>query len=151
MDWTQWAFIAALGAALAFGRPGWIIAAVMAGNVAATILWGASPMTVAVVDAVCGAVLIFGGKRSKAVALLFAAMVIWAVLARGFGFPNSTTYAIVDLLAYGQLVIIGGAGFGMGRRYCTSRSTVDRRGPHHLGGMARGGAPSIAHYLSISE
>lgn len=151
MDWTQWLYLALLGAALGFGRPGWLIASAMAFNLAATVLWASFPMSVAVADAICGAALLFGGKRAKAIGILFAAMVIWAVLAQSFGFPNSTTYAIVDVLAYGQLIIIGGSGVGMVRRVRTSRRFVDRRGSHHMGGMARGGASRVAHYLSFSE
>jgi hypothetical protein len=136
MDWTQWAYIGAIAAALAVGRPGVLIASVMLANLAGTLILSGQPMSVAIFDALSGAALAFGSARSQSVAVFFAAMVVWAVVSWWAGFTNAATYAIVDVLAYGQLVIIGGAGFGMGRRIRLARRAFAGRSPDTLGGVA---------------
>lgn len=136
MDWTQWAYIGALAAALAVGRPGYLIASVMLANLAGTMTLSGFPLSVAVVDALCGTALVFGSGRAAAVAVFFAAMVVWAVVAQALGFTSAATYAIVDVLAYGQLAIIGGAGFGNGRRIRNAFRSFGRRHSNPRDSMA---------------
>lgn len=151
MDWSQWVYVCALAAVLAARRPHWLISVAMVANLSATLLFASFPLSVAIADAICGSVLMLGGVRAKAVGSIFAAMVILTVVCSWYGVQNHATYAIVDVLAYCQLIIIGGGGFGNVRRVRHAIGLDDRRGPNPIGGVARGGAPVPNSYFSVSE
>lgn len=114
MDWSQDIYLALLligsGAALSVGgRKGLVF--VMWANFLATMTLAGTPMGVGVADIACTCVLMFtGGKRAYALALLFAVMIPLYTFTPILG--NYATYSIVDALAYCQIVILGGGGFG---------------------------------------
>ena len=144
MDWSQALYIGLLASALIVGKPGWQITGVMLFDLAGTMAFSADPIKVAVVDLSAMAWL-FGERRLPAtiIAALFGAMVAVEGLAGIFKLQNAATYTIVDLLAYGQLGVIGGAGRGMGRFVRSIARCRRRHGiamafrDHPGGGLAR--------------
>ena len=98
------------GAALLCGNRKRLIAILWA-NFIATMTFAGTPFSVGIADLSCAAALVYvGGKRAYAIALLFAAMVPLYLFATLLG--NYATYTIVDVLAYCQVLILGGGGFG---------------------------------------
>ncbi len=88
-------------------------------------------------DLVCAAALMGRGVRADFVALLFAMMVPIYGLAIVFGWKVGTTYAIIEILSYLQIAIIGGVGrgyinriFGPDYRDDGSLRPVGERGNH---------------------
>lgn len=125
MHWTQALYLGLLCAALASSwRGDWSarIAAVMLCNVTATMALASSPLAVGVADAASAAALINGNRRAQIVATLFSVMIVFYVSAWGFGWENSTTYTIIDLIAYAQLGVIGGLDRWTGSGDMASRS-----------------------------
>lgn len=118
MHWTQALYIVLLGLALcASWRQRWpaLIAAVMVGNLVVTMALASDPIAVGVADAVSAAILLIGNARAWAVAMLFSVMIVVYVSATWLLWPNAATYAIIDLIAYLQLGIVGGMDRGIGR------------------------------------
>jgi hypothetical protein len=150
MDWSQIAFGCALIGVLAASREGWLISLTMGANFAMTLLWASYPLSVAMVDSLCGSVLLLGNGRARMVGALFGAMVVWAVAARWFGLSDAATYTIVDVLAFAQLFIIGGGAHGVYRRIRGSRLPVGGWSADYLRRLARGGSlsPSVAFFVS---
>lgn len=109
MHWTQVAYIAALCAALYGGGAPVKVVAVMIGNLAATLTLSGTPMVVGTIDLLCAIVLIGNNMRANIVAVLFALMIPVYVA----GLKTSTTYTIVDVLAYLQLGVIGRVDSGL--------------------------------------
>lgn len=105
-EW-QALFIGSMGAAFLFGRPHWLIVAGMVLDLAATLAFAGDYMTVGAVDLMVALALIGAGRRGQIVALLFAMMQPIYVLGFAFNWPTDATYAIVELLAYAQLAVIG--------------------------------------------
>lgn len=139
MHWTQLAYIAALLLALGIGRPGYLVASVMVGNLLATITLAPSPLAIGVADIVCAGILLTGGVKAHIVAYIFAAMVPVYVAAAMLHWQNSTTYAIIDALAYLQLAVIGGVGGGY----------VNRRWPDSRRGNPAGHFASAGHHSAV--
>lgn len=118
MHWTQAAYICLLLVAIAASwrlHGSAIIAAVMLGNLGATMAMAHDPVAVGVADAASAALLLIGPTRARIVAMLFSVMIPVYVSALVFTWPNSTTYAIIDLIALVQLGVIGGVDRGLGR------------------------------------
>lgn len=107
MDWSQIAFALALLVACHFGRREPRIVGAMACNFAATVTLAAWPLAVAIADLTCVAVLAFGSMRAKVVAAFFVAMAAIYPIAHAAGLENGTIYAIVDVLAFLQLMAVG--------------------------------------------
>jgi len=118
MHWTQALYIGLLCVALACSwRQPWsaLIAAVMVGNLVATMTLAPDPIAVGIADAVSAAILLLGNTRARTVAMLFSVMIPVYVSADWLLWPNYATYAIIDLIAYLQLGIVGGLDRGIGR------------------------------------
>ena len=116
VDWTQALYIGLLAIALILGKPGWQIAGAMVVDLAGTMAFAPDPIKVAVVDLSVAAWLFGEGQRRATIlAGLFITMVTVEGFAVVFKLQNAATYTIVDLLAYVQLGVIGGADRGMGR------------------------------------
>lgn len=99
-------------ASLLRGRHGFLLWAVMFGNLAFTMTFAPHYLVVGAVDLLCATVLIGKGRRESLVALVFCAMVGFSLLAKLFSWPIWTTYAIIDALAYIQCFVIGSGHVG---------------------------------------
>lgn len=151
MHWTQALYLGLLWAALVSSWRGeWSarIAAVMLCNLAATVALASSPLAVGVADAASAAALISGNRRAQIVATLFSVMICVYVSAWAFGWENSTTYTIIDLIAYAQLGVVGGldrgirrCGRAVARRWPVPADPETTRG-HATVGVARVSAQS---------
>lgn len=86
-------------------------------NLAATITFAADPYIVAAFDLICAIVLIGAGARAHVVAALFAAMVPFYIVGQFAHWPPSTTYGIVEVVAYLQIAVIGNVDGGIYRAY----------------------------------
>lgn len=113
MDWSQWLFVSALALATYTGRPSLNISLPMWGNFIATFFLASTVAHVAVADIIAASILVFGSRRAAVIALLFVLMLPVYALADFYQWPNAATYAIIDLLAYLQLAIMGRWGDGM--------------------------------------
>ena len=102
MHWTQVVYMLALCAALYGGGAPVRVAAVMLCNLAFTFTVAAEPIAVGVVDIACAVALIGHNMRANIVALLFALMIPVYVA----GLKTSTTYTIVDAIAFLQIGVI---------------------------------------------
>lgn len=130
MHWTQALFIVLLAAAFYTGRPPLRVMAVMMTNLLGTMTLATTPLAVGVLDLGCAAALAFGSRREAVLCLLFLLMVPIYALDLYFSWPSSTTYAIIDLIAYVQVWVIGNFG-GIWRN--VRRRGADRLGPDPVG------------------
>lgn len=145
MDWSQYLYLGAMGAAFLLGRPHPIIMAALVGNLLATMLLAADPVSVAVADVTAAAVLLVAGtRRAYVIAALFVLMQPIYFAAWLYSWPNWITYTCIDLIAYLQLAVAG----GMDRPLAAWRA--DRRGraadirPLASGGVAMAARNSAA-------
>lgn len=113
MDWSQYLYLVFLaigcGAAISVGR--WPLAFVMALNFPVTAYLHDHQVGIAVMDVLSGAFLVtwLKGVRNRSVGLLFALMVIIGTLPL-----SQVTYSTtLDIIAYSQIIIMGGGGFGI--------------------------------------
>lgn len=139
MDWSQWAYLCILAAAIVGGWGQHRLIAVMVLNLGATVtadsLW-----TVATADILCAVVLIGHGWRANVVAGLFVAMIPVYLAGTAFQWQPATTYAIIDVLAYLQCGVVGRVDRGGARLVGWGRRAVSAvRGG--AGRYSRGGAP----------
>jgi hypothetical protein len=114
VDWSQYLYLSALALAVLIDRGR--ISALMVANFAATVAFAAAPQVVAVADMATIAALICIDTRARIIAALFVTMQPVYFLGPLFDVQNSTTYTIVDCIAYLQLAVLGHDGWGMGRR-----------------------------------
>ena len=130
MDFWQALFISALILAIWTGKPGRLVICLMLANFAATASLWDQPLTLGLFDLCCAVVLLgamMHDRRACVVAGLFALMMPVYVAAHFWQWPASTTYAIIDLLAYPQLAVIGrwdrglGNGLRAARRFTAGR------------------------------
>lgn len=148
-EW-QALFIGSMGAAFLFGRPHWLIVAGMVLDLTATLAFAGDYMTVGAVDLMVALALIAAARRGQIVALLFAMMQPIYVLGFAFNWPTDATYAVVELLAYAQLAVIGKLDVGISsirRRLAAAARSIGRRpdlvpdlekaGGHAVSGVAR--------------
>jgi len=130
MEFWQALFIGLLILAIWTGKPGRLIVCLMLANFAATaVLWD-QPLTLGLFDLCCAVVLLgamMHDKRACVVAGLFALMMPVYVAAHFWEWPASTTYAIIDLLAYPQLAVIGRWDRGLGIGLRAARRVASRR------------------------
>lgn len=72
-------------------------------------------LAIAVLDVMCAAFLVgfVNSWTARLVALLFCTMIPVYVVADYRGWPDHVTYTVIDLIAYGQLWIIGNFGGGV--------------------------------------
>lgn len=138
MDWSQWLYAFCLALAFAAGRPGVLIWVPMVANFLATILMAGEPLAVGMFDLLCATMLLFAGRQGLILAAFFAAMQPVYLANVFLGLPSNATYAIIDVLAFGQLVVIGGSD-GMARLRGSFGHVVRRRADH-LHSMEGGGA-----------
>jgi hypothetical protein len=102
-------FIIAAAAGLVQGR--YALVGVMLFNLVGTLVMRGTPLTVGVIDLMCACSLVaIGGKRAYAISAIFLTMLPLYYFADTIG--HVTTYTIVDVLAYTQLMVLGGGGFG---------------------------------------
>ena len=113
---TDWQTIIAVLIVIAglTGRQ-WNIVSIVALNFMATMLLAANPVNVAIGDAIAASLLLFMGRRGQVVAAIYAVMIPIYPAMSAAGFPNYTTYAIIDVLAIGQILIAGRWDVGIGR------------------------------------
>ena len=113
MHWTQALYVGLLVLACYTGKPRPAIMVAMWGDLIATMVLASSPIAVGVADAAAMAVLMMAGRRGLVVAMLFSVMIPVYVAAAWLAWPNEATYAIIDLIAYLQLGVIGGLDRGL--------------------------------------
>lgn len=154
MHWTQALYLGLLCCALASS---WCrewsarIAVVMLCNVAATMALASSPLAVGVADAASAAALIGGNRRAQIVAMLFSVMVLIYVSAWAFHWENSTTYTIIDLIAYAQLGVIGGLDGWIRRRgRAVARRWPVPADPETQGGHATVGVAGVSAQSKVN-
>ena len=142
MHWTQAIYILALLVALSCWRPSKIVWLSMLANLSATMFIAQylHIAMVGIIDLSCAAVLIGRDARRNIVAMLFALMPPLYIATSYYGFSHATTYAIVDIIAYVQCMVIGRFDVGIKRLY----SNFVRR-PYSLGRPLASG-----HHTSIS-
>jgi hypothetical protein len=141
-----------MAAVLLWVRPKPLVWVAMIGNFIATMVLRDSPLAVGVADVTAGALMLLAGPEMWAIAAIFAIMTCIDVAAWQFGFNLNATYAIIEVLAYIQLIIIAGGGFGRKYRHRNNpRRAGDRRASYPVGGMARLGSLPVPVDLSISE
>jgi len=112
MAWTV-AYITLLAIALVLGKPTSRVWVVMIANLIGTIVLHDNFLSVGILDLICVVFLLGHDRTQNTLALLFVLMLPVYVAGKYFGWEKSTTYAIVDLLAYIQLWVIGRACFGL--------------------------------------
>lgn len=155
MHWTQAVYIGLLIAALASSwRRDWsaMIALVMAANLGATMALAGDPLSVGVMDAACASVLLLGNRRALILATLFSVMILIYVSAWAFSWKNSTTYTIIDLIAYVQLGVISGLDSGIRRRVrAFARRSALPAGPETQGGHATVGVARVSAQSEITQ
>lgn len=130
-DW-QALYAAAFILVLAFGAPNLFVARVMAVNFLITMALGGDELSVAVLDLLCIAALVGQGPQARVVAALYILMVPIYIAGRANQWPADTTYAIIEALGYGQLMVMGNVGGGMGRR---CRNTLRRHFGRSVSGI----------------
>lgn len=149
MDWlvgwvTIWRAVLMLGFVLAvcFGRPSPRVISVMVCNFTASVVFADDLITVGIADLLAAIVLLGGCKRAQIVATLFSVMCLIYVSGQWLGLSLWSIYAIIDLLAYAQLAVIGGLDRGIrrlarafARRGAVPDSGLAQRG-HATGGVA---------------
>lgn len=144
MHWTQTLYLLLLliGSGAAITKDRWLLATVMWMNFAGTFALAEAPMAVGIWDIACASVLVwFGSKRERVVAALFVAMVVLYKFDEQLG--RATLYAIVDFIAYAQIAVIGGGGFGeLLRNVRSSLRNMHRPNPGHFVGSGPDAARS---------
>jgi hypothetical protein len=136
MDWSQFLYTAALLLAIRSGRPAPVVTAAMFMDLAGTMLLHHEPGQVAIIDLVAIVMLAGNGTRSNVIAALFIVMQPIYML-HSFGLSNTAIYTIVDLIAYAQLIVLGGWDVGMRRR---ARNLSRRYHSHSLAASIRSSA-----------
>lgn len=131
MSSWQILYLALLGAALFGGRPRLRVWAAMLINLALTMAFAShdSIIFVAAIDLFCASLLIGKVVRYNIVAMLFASMPPIYAVGETLGWNQSTTYAIVDIIAYLQCLVIGRFDYGinhMVRHYNSRRGYLGR-------------------------
>lgn len=145
MHWTQIIYLLLLliGSGAAITKDRWLLVTVMWMNFAGTFALADIPMAVGIWDIACASTLVwFGSKRERVVAALFVTMVVLYKFDEQLG--RATLYAIVDLIAYAQVVVIGGGGFGELLRNIRS-SLRDMRGSNPSHTVGAGPDPARSH------
>jgi hypothetical protein len=137
MDESQIIYVSLLVAASLTGGPSKALLLVMWGNLGATMFLADNYTHVAAADIIAAVILTLRSRHEGAIALLFAAMLPVYVVADQLSFTKTATYAIIDALAYAQIVILGrwdGGFFNIG-------GNPDKRGAtgRSLGSAARNG------------
>ena len=145
MHWTQIIYLGLLliGSGAAITKDRWLLVVVLWMNFSGTIALHDAPVAVGVLDIVCASMLVgFGGRRDHIVASLFILMILLYQFEVQLG--RVMLYTVVDVMAYAQIIVMGGGGFGELLR--NARFTVrDLRRPasgHSMGqGRDAGGNP----------
>ena len=88
------------------------IIAVMAANFWVSAFGPQEWLAVEQFDLACAAILLFGGARAKVISALFVAIAAVGYVAGLLGWPTSTTYAIMDVLAVMQCGVLAGVDRG---------------------------------------
>lgn len=122
----QYLYLVVMAAVLLWVRPKLLVWAIAIGNFFATMALRDDPLSVGVVDATSGAMMLMAGLDMWPVAAIYAVMVLIDLSAWGWSFNLNATYAIIEVLAYLQLFIIGG-GIGGTRRLLRSASVIGDR------------------------
>ena len=97
------------------GRPPLHVAIIMVGNLAASAAIGPRFELIAALDLLCAALLIGGGPREIAVAVLFLGMAGGETIASRLQFPPWAVSSGLEAMTALQCGVIGGADRGMGR------------------------------------
>jgi hypothetical protein len=126
VDWSQWLYLALLAVATIPGRHHPDLIAILVVDLMFTLAWGEFPLLVGAFDLFCAWALWSAGPRGRVVGGIFVIMQPVYVAGWLFNVPDATTYAIIDVLAYLQLVVLSNAdrflGKRLGRRLDRSRS-----------------------------
>lgn len=148
MHWTQAVWLAMFLAAAAIGRADWKVIAACLANFAGTALLAPSLLSVAVIDiATASFLLVTCGKKGAVLAAFYAIYTPVCVFGGWLGWPNSTTYAIVDAVGLLQFLVIA-RGDGRTGRVCWA---ADRRGSVTGGMLSRGGYSSGLAFMDKKE
>lgn len=109
--WTTVYVVVAMGACIV-GRPSVWVPIALTFNLLFCVAVGGAYLPVAAVDLLCACILLGRGRRESLVGLIYCAMVPISILAKLFSWPLSTTYAIIEALAYIQCFVIGSGHVG---------------------------------------
>lgn len=106
---TAWQILVLCELALvALNGRDWPIVSVLATNFIGTMILADMPLAVAGLDIVCASWLVcFGNTRAKAVGWFYVLMLLSYAFGRAMELPNSTTYAIVDIIGLLQYLVAG--------------------------------------------
>jgi len=113
MHWTQIIYLALLliGSGAALYKDRWLIVIIMWLNFSGTLALSEVPFAIGVLDMACATLLLaLGSRREYIVSGLFVAMTVLYRFEADLG--RSALYAIVDVLAYTQVFIMGSGGLG---------------------------------------
>jgi len=113
MHWTQIIYLALLliGSGAALYKDRWLIVIIMWLNFSGTLALSEAPFAIGVLDMACATLLLaLGSRREYIVSGLFVVMTVLYRFEADLG--RSALYAIVDVLAYTQVFIMGSGGLG---------------------------------------
>ncbi|MDZ7905177.1 MAG: hypothetical protein U5N55_04940 [Cypionkella sp.] len=144
MDWSQAIFAGLLLLATITTSDRRLAYAAWA-NFAATMALAHNPVAVGVADILTASALLCMGRRGQCIAALYAVMIpIYPIMVTA-GFQAATIYTIVDILAFAQVAIVGGWGFGIYRGLRPYRSRWD------FDNHAMGDGYKAAHNMGIHQ
>ena len=139
MHWTQIIYLGLLliGSGAAITKDRWLLVVVLWMNFGGTIALHDAPIAVGVLDMACASILVgFGDRREYVVASLFVLMTILYQFEVQLG--RAMLYTIIDVMAYAQIVVIGGGGFGeLLRNFRSSLRDVRHSNPGYSVGAGR--------------
>jgi hypothetical protein len=120
----DWALVLA---ALWFGRPPFMVALAIVGDLAmgGTGLM-VSPYAIATVDLAAAIVCFNHSERGDIAAAIFVAMAVTCTICKLLAFPDGATYAIVDALVWLQAGVIGGLDTGIRVAFHRARNRANR-------------------------
>lgn len=126
---THWQIIIATCLVVATLHGGkWRLSAVMFMNFVLTMALASDPLMVGVADLICATTLLTMGARGMVLSALFLIMIPIYVVFWLFGWPISTTYAIVDCIAFLQIAVLANVDKYLRNHHRRVPDSRDRRG-----------------------
>lgn len=126
MDWSQILYLALIILATVYSKDK-VIASVMWANFVCTMALAASPELVATVDLISICLLAGKNARRNIVAAIFVLMTPIYLVGTVLSWGGAATYAIIDVLAYLQLFVMGRGDVGIGNLGRRLRRRRNRR------------------------
>lgn len=131
------------------------LAAIVAGNFTITALWPGLVGVVGIADLATIAALAMLGRRGQALAYLYVIASTVRAGGAAMGFPDATTYAILDPIGWAILAVLGNVDTGIRYWLRRWRASVGRFGRYRSGGgdivAAQGRDPGVSVALVSGE